>query len=69
MVYSKLDIFTAVVCTRNGNSACKVGFDILNVSQELPTPLADIFIAVILTWTSLDRFCRNAAVNNNNNNW
>ncbi len=44
MVYSKLDIFTAVVgTTRDGNSACKVGFNILNVSQELPTPLADIF--------------------------
>ncbi len=41
MVYSMLDIFTAVVCTRTGNSELKVG------CRGYPHPSADILAAAL----------------------
>ncbi len=41
-----LDTFTEIVCTRGGNSWCKVGCKTL---YGLPIPPADILVAA-LTW-------------------
>ncbi len=43
MVYSMLNIFTAVVCTRTGNSRCKVGYKL----SRAPTHPADILAAAL----------------------